>query len=174
MARPPVGYIDFFVIGDDRGVQAMLERIDTALSPTGLSAFLNVSVEPWVRSRAKARFKNEGDSAVGRWAPLRPATQEIRSSGEWPVGPTSPINRRTGELEEYITGSDGMVAVFGMGAQLSYPKPSTKKSIIEKMKTAQRGRTSPGTVPRPVLGLDERDLTHVLTSLAFWVKGNPL
>lgn len=124
-----------------------------------------------VRERAAQRFAGEGDDVSGKWAPLLPATQEIRSRGEWPVGPTSPINKRTGELEDYITKSDAQVVAHSLGATMTYPKPTTRKSISQKMKTAQQGRSIPRTVPRPVLGLNERDLSAVLLGLAFHVRG---
>ena len=151
----------------------MLTRLDTALSPVGMAAFLTGAVEPWVRERAQDRFASEGDDVVGSWAPLQPATVDVRSRGEWAIGGEHPINKRTGELENYITKSNGKAWPHALGATLTYPgKPSGKKSIVEKMKTAQTGRSHPRTVARPVLGLNERDLLHVLTSLAFYVKGS--
>jgi hypothetical protein len=165
-------FLDFDIVGDAAGVNAMLERIDTALSATSISIFLAGTIAPWLRTRAKDRFRTEGDDVTGKWAPLMPATQEIRSSGEWPVGAAHPINRRTGELEQWITGSQGTVVAHTLGATLTYPgNKTTKRSILQKMETAQRGRAKPKTVARPVLGVNERDLSYVVTMLAFHVKG---
>lgn len=168
----PTAFLDFQIVGDRNGVQAMLARLDSALSPVGLMFFLTGTVGPWVRHRAQERFQTEGDDVSGKWAPLAPATQEIRSRGEWPVGAASPINKRTGELENYITGSDALVVGHTLGATLTYPgTKTTRKSVLEKVKTAQQGRSNPRTPARPVLGLNERDLAYVVTMLAFHVKG---
>lgn len=167
-----VGLINFDIVGDTAGVQAMLNHLDTAISPTGLMFFLTGTVGPWIRERAKDRFESEGDDVVGKWAPLAPATQEIRSRGEWPVGPTGPINKRTGELEAYVTGSDALVTGHSLGATLTFPgKRTSKRSIKTKMETAQKGRAKPRTPARPVLGLNEKDLSYVITMLAFHVQG---
>lgn len=147
----------------------MLETIDSALSPVGLAAFLYGSVGPWVKERAETRFRNEGDDVVGKWAPLAETTVTIRES--YGFGGDHPINKRTGELEEYIT--QGQVAVTaGLGeASLKFPANEPKSpSLRTKVKTAQQGRSSPNTPARPVLGLGERDLGVVMTMLAFHVE----
>lgn len=165
----PTGFIDFEIVGDRRGVQAMLNSIDSALSPEGLSAFLGLAVGPWVKERAADRFAQEGDDVTGKWAPLQDATVEIRQKAGF--GGDHPINKRTGELEEYITqGQIGVTAAPGV-ATLKYPKnPPATKGLKQKMSTAQRGRGYPATVPRPVLGLNERDLAQVMTMLALHVQ----
>lgn len=167
----PTGFIDFEIVGNERGVQEMLNVVDTALSPVGLASFLGLAVAPWIKQRAAERFANEGDDASGKWAPLEPVTVEIREKSGF-QGP-GPINRRTGELEDYITqGAVGISTGPGMGA-LEYPKglPPTK-SLKEKMETAQRGKTRrPQTVPRPVLAMNETDLSHVLVLMAMHVQG---
>lgn len=147
----------------------MLNRIDSSLSAVGLAAFLHGAVGPWVKERASDRFASEGDDVSGQWAPLSSATVEIREKAGF--GGDHPINKRTGELEAYITqGQIGVVASPGLGV-LKYPdNPPRTKAIREKMKTAQQGRTRPSTVARPVLGLNERDLAQVLTMLAFHVR----
>lgn len=166
------GFLDFELVGDEQSVQLMLERLDTALSPIGMALWMGAVVGPWLRERAQGRFAEEGDDVTGKWKPLAPATQQIRSAGEWPVGPAHPINKRTSELENYITGSDATVVSHTMGSSLTYPgKQTRKKSVVEKVRTAQKGKTNPRTPARPVLGMNERDLTFVLSSLAFHVKG---
>lgn len=167
--KGPTGFIDFDIVGNERGVQAMLNRIDSSLSPVGLAAFLHGSVGPWVKQRATDRFKLEGDDVTGQWAPLQQTTVEIREKSGFP-GP-NPINKRTGELEAYITeGQVGVVASPGLGV-LTYPdNPPRTKAIREKVKTAQRGRPQPSTVARPILGLNERDLSEVMVMLALFVQ----
>lgn len=166
----PVGFIDFDIVGDKYGVQRMLKHLDSAFSVEGLAAFLKVSVEPWLRERAKGRFDSEGDDASGKWAPLQQTTIDFRERDGF-NGP-GPINRRTGELEAYITGADmGIVSVPGL-ATLTYPKePPKGKALSQKVSTAQKGRSQPNTVARPILALSERDLGAILTQLAFHVKG---
>lgn len=169
MATRASGFIDFDIVGNQRGVQAMLNSIDSALSPSGLATFLGMAVGPWVKERAQDRFATEGDDVTGKWAPLSEVTVDIREKSGFEGA--HPINRRTGELEEYITqGQVGVVATPGL-AVMTYPKnPPNTKSLKEKVSTAQRGRSNPSTVPRPVLGLNERDLAQVLTMLAFHVQ----
>ena len=148
----------------------MLNQIDSAMSPVGLAAFLHGSVQPWLIERAKSRFANEGDEVVGKWLPLSEATVSIRESSGFEG--SHPINRRTGELEAYITGSGVDVVAAPGVATLRFPGRNTPtKAVREKMSTAQRGRSNPKTPPRPVLGLGEKDLATVMTTLAFHIKG---
>ena len=153
MATRGTGFIEFDIVGNQRGVQAMLERIDSALSPTGLAAFMGLAVGPWVKERAQSRFAQEGDDVTGKWAPLADATVEIREHAGFEG--SHPINKRTGELEEFITqGQIGVVSTPGLTV-MTYPKdPPAGKGIRQKMETAQVGRSFPSTKPRPVLGLN--------------------
>lgn len=165
----PTAFLDFELVGNERGVQEMLNSIDSALSPVGLATFLYGAVGPWVKQRAADRFTSEGDDVSGKWAPLAQTTVEIRET--YGFEGARPINKRTGELEAYITqGEVGVTTAPGMGV-LKYPKnPPSTKSLRQKVKTAQQGRTSPSTVARPILGLGERDLAQVVTMLAFHVQ----
>ena len=166
----PSGFIDFEIVGNKLGVQAMLERVDSALSPIGMAEFLGLAIGPWIKARAQDRFDREGDDVSGKWLPLSDTTVEIRENMGF--SGAHPINRRTGELEEYVTqGSIGIINGPGVST-LRYPnKPPATKSLREKMTTAQKGRSHPNTPPRRVLGLNERDLMHTLTMLAFHVQG---
>jgi hypothetical protein len=168
MAKPS-GFIEFDIVGNERGVQQMLNSIDSALSPVGLAAFLYGAVGPWVKERAADRFQQEGDDVSGKWAPLQQTTIDIREHSGF-EGP-HPINVRTHELENYITQGDiGVTTSPGYGI-MRYPQnPPKSKGLREKVKTAQGGRTTPPTVARPVLGLNERDLAQVLVMLAFHVQ----
>lgn len=167
--------------GDASGVEFMLERVNTALSAVALVEFMTEQVAPFLGVRAKERFKNEGDDAVGKWAPLGYMSQRIRSFGRqagfWTVGDSHPINRRDGELEEYITSGIGYTIPTGAGdVTMAYPDPTDpgfnmSTELKDKISTAQRGRTSPSTVPRPVLGVSERDMVYVLERLALHITG---
>jgi len=157
----------------DEEVQRVMDRLMYQLSPVGLSNFLGLEVGPWLRTRASDRFFDEGDDVSGPWAALSEVTQEIReSSTDFSVGGSHPINKRTGELEEYVTGSYARFWPTTMGATVRYPgAPSSKKSLRDKMKTAQEGKIYPRTVPRPVLGVNETDLIFVQTALMFFFSG---
>lgn len=170
MAAP--GSIDFHMDIDTTDLEGTLARLDTALSPAGLSVFLTGVVAPWIRERAENRFMNEGDDVVGKWAPLMPATQEIRGRGDWGVGPAHPINRRTGDLEEYITRSNTSVIAAADSALLIYPDTApSKPGLKAKVETAQKGKSRPKTPARPVLGVNERDLVFVMQSLSTYIQG---
>jgi hypothetical protein len=160
--------IDFIV--EDKSVEAMLFRLDTALNPVAIAVFLQGSVDPWVRQRAEQRFKGEGDDVVGRWAPLKESTQDIRAQSGY--GASHPINRREGELEDYIVDSPNRLAVNPMGATLTMPGAPPTGELKKKFDTAQKGKDFPRTVPRPVIGLNEQDLVFILTSLATYIA-NP-
>jgi hypothetical protein len=162
------GYIDVQIVGDTSGVQAMLMHLHNKLSPGNMASFLLGNVDPFLRTRASARFSGEGDDVVGSWAPLQPATQAIRVNKGY--GADHPINRRTGELERYITGTMGSVAVTPLGSVLTSPGTPPSGELADKVSTAQSGRAFPRTVPRPVLGVNERDLAAVLTMLALDIQ----
>ena len=155
------------IIPVDQGVQAMLIKMQVALSPVSIGGFLQTTVDPYIRGRAKSRFTSEGDDAVGKWAPLSPVTQDIRSKAGY--GATGPINIRTGQLAEYITGTPGGVLPNTQGATLTSPGTPPSGVLLKKVQTAQHGKKSPQTVPRPVMGLGETDLIAVLTELSQFI-----
>lgn len=172
MARS-TGYIDIDLIGDVKYVTKMIDHLDQKLGPQGLTAFLSMTVYPYLLNRAKERFQDEGDDAVGKWAPLAPATEVIRQSMGF--GGAHPINVRTGELERYITqGSvSSSVQASGLGAFLQHPaNPPSGKKLKSKLKTAQQGDPAFGRgVPaRPVLGMNETDLGFIMAAMAFYVS----
>lgn len=139
------------------------------LSPALMMGFMSATIYPWIRQRAQQRFLDEGDDASGKWAPLLESTNEFRRSGGF--GEAHPINRRTGELESYITGSDAMIAPTPAGVMMRYPGTEPSGALLEKVQTAQRGRSKPSTVPRPVLSLGIADMNFTLSSLALYIQG---
>jgi hypothetical protein len=160
-----------------RKLDASLDRLIFMLSAEGMAAWLGVNVGPWLRHRAAERFASEGDDVTGPWAPLSPATQAIRAEGPWPVGPDHPINRRTGELENWVVQGGWFAYPDGtLGASLQYPKDEPVGELREKVKVAQIGRPQsmgpdkPMTVARPVLGLNEADLAFVMTALSMDIQ----
>lgn len=164
----PVGSINIQITGDASGVQAMLNRLEQKLLPPNIGAFLNVTVDPYLQQRASQRFAGEGDDVVGNWSPLSPATEGIRSAQGY--GAAHPINRRTGDLENYIARSGGDVDVNPAGATLTFPGAPAQGELADKVQTAQVGRAFPATVPRPVLGLNQNDLLAVLTATALYIQ----
>jgi hypothetical protein len=172
MARrvPPSGgaKIGFYV--DTHHVEELLIRLDTALSPISLAVWLTDEPVMWLKGRAERRFALEGDDASGRWAPLKAATQSFRRAAGY--GAAHPINVRTHELENYITGSTNLPhgVPTGFGAVLNYPGGSPNRRLKKKIETAQIGQNErPRTVPRPVLAVDEIDLGQLLTSLSVFI-----
>jgi hypothetical protein len=163
--------IDIQIIGDSSGVQAMLNHLDTALNPVAVAGFLGATVDPYLRMRMSDRFRKEGDDVVGKWTPLAQVTQDIRQKQGF--GSAHPINRRTGRLEDFIVGSPNQLTIHSLGATLTLPGNKPLGEMKDKVETAQKGRLRPHTLPRPVLGMNERDLAFVLTALAFYVKRGP-
>lgn len=164
----PTIYIDV----NARRVDALLLRLDTAMSPLGIAQYMKVAVDPWIRRRVKERFDAEGDDAVGRWLPLSPETRIIRAAKGFQ--PDGPINVRTGELERFITqGAVERITPTSSGATYVYPGLGFGGELRTKYDTAQAGKKSPRTPPRPVVGIGERDLAHVLSSLSMWIQGKP-
>jgi hypothetical protein len=164
------------ITGDDAGVKAMLDHVDYMTSPLQMSAWLVEEVGPWIRERAEHRFQSEGDDMSGPWAALAPMTQLIRATHpDWGVGPDHPINRRTGELEDYIVNSGWRTVVEGMGVvSLMYPGEKPTGELLKKVRTAQKGKPASGsqsaTPPRPVLGLTESDFAWIVESLAYRIQ----
>lgn len=158
------GFIDISIIGDDAGVQHVLLRMNSALEPTQMGGWLRGVVGPYIRGRASARFASEGDDVTGGWLPLALVTQQIRARDGY--GPAHPINRRSGELENYIVSSPDDINVHSEGATLTYPGAAPSGELADKVRVAQQGSQWPSTPPRPVLGVNERDLEFVLGSLA--------
>jgi hypothetical protein len=164
VAVAPVGFIDMHIVGDEKGVMRILDRIEHVMSPAMIGLFLGTEVKEYVQQRARARFAGQGDDATGPWAPLSPVTARFREHAGHPG--TSPINVRTGEMEMYVTQSEGAVLIHPAGATLTYPgvEPGSF-GLQQKMETAQMGRSDPSTVKRPVLGLNGTDLMFVMARL---------
>lgn len=147
----------------DEQVLAAVGRLEALVSSDGLALFLGTTVGPYLQQRAKQRFQNEGDDVVGAWLPLNPTTVTIREA----TGFTGehPINRRTGELEEWVTQGDFFPYPIGAGATMVYPGKDASGTLKAKVETAQKGKASPATPPRPVLGVNETDLLFITAAL---------
>lgn len=152
--------LGYFV--DDKDVTVALFRLQALLSPVGMSAFLGTTIGPYLAKRAKERFQSEGDDVTGAWTPLKPATIAIRESEGYGAGP---INRRTGELENWVVRGGWNAYPTGFGASMEFPKKKPSGELKAKVETAQKGRQFPNTVARPVLGVNEQDLIFFQAAL---------
>jgi len=131
-----------------------------------------------LQERAEARFDMQGDGASGKWLPLAVATTEIRQagidSGHFAgITATHPINVRTGSMEEYITNGPGDITVEGAGSvALHFPNRviPNRKALNTKVRRAQMGD---GRTPRrPVLAVNEKDLSFFSIGLAKYIQGH--
>lgn len=156
---------------DDSDVVQAMERLINLLSPEGASAFLAAEMGPYLSKRAKQRFANEGDDAVGQWLPLAPATQAIREASNYPVAGDHPINRRSGELEDWVVGGGWNAYPTGLGASMQYPSRAPSGELRKKVETAQKGKAYPRTPARPVLAVSETDMIFFLAAFSMAVEG---
>lgn len=152
----------YYMTVDSRSLEKNMLDLEIFLSGMGLSAFLGSVMGPYLSKRAKARFASEGDDVTGPWTPLKPATVSFREEQNYGAGP---INRRTGELENWVVGSGWNAYPLGLGASMDYPKNKPTGELKDKVETAQKGRAFPKTVARPVLGLNENDMIFFQTAL---------
>lgn len=152
---------------EDKEVLQYLSQIGQRISSQGLYAFLELNADPFLQLRLRSRFANEGDDAVGQWAPLAPATQAIRAGMGY--GAAHPINVRTQDLLNYLTSSRADVEVTGSGATLTYPPRGASPSLDNKIRTAQQGKIQPATPPRPVVALSQIDDTAITRDLAQYI-----
>lgn len=159
--------IDYEIIGSTSAVAELLTKLDTAMSLQAMLTFQGVEVEKILEHRASARFAQEGDDASGGWAPLLDSTIAIRQTQGYGSGP---INVRTGQLEDYITNGGSQVKAIGSDTELTYPKPTSDPLMMAKVRTAQRGKNWPPTVPRPVLAVNETDMSEVMVALSFHIN----
>lgn len=171
--------LDVVITVQDGEVNALMRAADAATTPASFAKFHYAFTSPYMRSKARDRFRSQGDEASGRWAPLRDATEEIRENAGFPGA--SPINKRTGGLEAYIIGRPGEVTVTPVDSALFFPARPTSRAEVEKLKTAQQGK--PGgtplfggaqgmgapTPPRPVAAMDATDLIHTMSALQIHV-----
>lgn len=159
MTIAPTGGVGVEVHVDSASVELLLTRLETALSPLGLGVYME-GVDEYLRGRIRSRFASEGDDVSGPWAALKEATVTMREEAGYPGD--HPINRRTGEMYDYLTSGPARITLSSMGA--SYQLPSGGSALAqEKVAVAQRGSAGPPTVPRPVLGMNEKDLAVLLT-----------
>ena len=148
---------------------ALLAALEAKLDSRVLGVFLQSTMVPHLQRKFKEGFASETDPSGAGWAPLSAATVKIREDQGY--GGAHPINRRTGELENYITQSPGQLIPSMDQAVLKYPSERgvPSGSLGKKVRGAQKGEGK--APPRPVLGLDEQDLAFMLASLFGYFEG---
>jgi hypothetical protein len=147
----------------NQNLQILLDR-----TGPGLERYMRDDLARYLAGRAADRFATEGDEAVGGpWAPLRPATETRRAARGFP--PAHPINERTGDLRNYIIGSNGTVAGGPDDWDLTWPDGPPSQELSDKLETAQVGRNFPRTQPRPVVGLGVTDYNDILDDLSAFI-----
>ena len=163
--------IDIDIQADD--VFHILDRLDTAFSPEGMSRFMATQALPHLRARAKGRFEGEGDDASGKWAPLKDSTVSIRASGIrtglWPdILPDHPINQRTGIMHDYIVKGRAEIMTTDASTTMFFPgrRPPTPQ-LMKKVQRAQQGDRR--TQPRPVLAISQVDVNELSVRLAYFI-----
>lgn len=152
----------------------VVKNLQTLQRNTGpdLEKFMRDDLVQYIQNRAQGRFANEGDDAVGQWAPLKPATEVRRASKGF--SPAHPINVRTGDLRSYITNDSGTVSGGADEWTLTWPDPPPSGELQEKTETAQRGKAYPSTVARPVIGLGASDISRITDDLGRFIQGGLL
>jgi len=156
---------------DDSHLEALMVRLQSALSPIGMQALLRGPVKEHLQKRIAQRFASEGDDMTGPWEPLKDATVALRESQGFPGD--HPINFRTGEMYEYLTSGPEDFTGSTTVSVLTMPGDAGSTEVREKVRTAQQGLAYPNTVPRPVLGLDEEDAAVILSMAALHLATYP-
>lgn len=168
MALPAKQGINVQIVGEDQGVRAMLMATLEAVDPAHMLLFMGGMVQPYIEARIAGRFSNEGDDVSGKWAPLSDTTRHIRETEGYPG--EHPINVRTGAMREWLLSAPPDFTATGFEASMAFPGGDPSQSILDKLETAQMGRETPATQPRPVLGLGPADLAFVLQAMSEWVS----
>lgn len=158
---------DINIVVDDKDVLGAIEKTLGAVSPISLEAFLREEAVLWLQDRAQDRFSSEGDDASGKWKPLSWSTNNQRIALGFP--PVTPINVRTGILENWLIHNEGQYRPTVSGASMSWPGPVTDGELGTKFAAAQKGKSSPPTPARPVVAANEFDLEMLLNGVVQWV-----
>src|SRR3954453_12601525 len=110
-----------FITIEDRKLMKIIDDLIILFGGPGMEAWLAADIGPYLAKRAGERFAQEGDDVVGAWAPLKPATVAIRQFSNYPVSGEHPINRRSGELENWVVQGGWRAYPTNYGAAMQYP-----------------------------------------------------
>lgn len=165
---------------DMKEADRLLTGLERALAPWKLVDYLTHFAAPYLRDRAEARFKRQGDDRSGRWAPLAERTKRDRRSKGF--APSRPINVRTGALHDLVVGdvttTFAGTAGFGFdaGATMVMPRVGAPTELEDKLRVAQQGldpNPIGGAKPvpaRPVLAVNDRDADMLARGLDEWLR----
>lgn len=157
---------------DATDVEKLLINAERALSPVGVYRFMSKWAPNYFQNRAVDSFGSQADRATGPWAPLSAATIDIRERLGYGSGP---INKRTGELREWLTSSPGNTYLMGSEVIFYFPSLAPPSYAAEqKLHTAQLGRAGSenpmipgGSSPaRPVTSIDAQDVVQFMAGFA--------
>lgn len=152
---------------DSHDMDLILGRLTQSLTEERIAVFMEEEAMSYLHERISQRFAHEGDDIVGPWAPLRFSTEKVR--GDAGFGAAHPINERTGELRNWLIASH-TVTESGDGVIGDIPgNASIGLELMDKLTTAQIGRSDPSTVARPVLGIGVVDMEAIVTSMRMWI-----
>lgn len=156
-------YVVAQVIVDPRGVDPLFVALTRNLDQLNLAAFLDDTMDPFIRARIANRFQSEGDDVTGAWLPLARTTEAIRTAKGFP--PAHPINQRTHMMRDWLVETPSSVKVIGAEVVITNPGTQPSGLMHQKIQTAQAGKTVPGTPPRPVMGLSQADDLYLQNAL---------
>lgn len=166
MARGAKGAAQSGVSVDISSAELSMSKILANLSDTSLAGFLETVVAHRFSERADERFAMGGDSASGKWAPLSPATIEIRKNLGYTSGAgQGEINVRTGNLREWLVNPTTMTVPDGLGVSMAWPGPEADATISDALAQAAGKKKGP---ERPVIAYDAADVGFILSSLTAW------
>lgn len=147
----------------------MLARMAFKLTAPAMSAWMQSAVVPYIQQRMANRFAGEGDDVVGKWSPLKMETEAIRLKHGYGGG--HPINVRTGQMKNFLTGSFGNTTSAGGMTDLEFPhQGNVTGQLALKIMTAQGGSAFPPTPARPVLGMNMNDSIAITALLAGYLN----
>jgi hypothetical protein len=150
-----------------KDLDTKLTLLESRLDNTELATWMRGDLVQHLQDRASSRFAAEGDDAVGTWTPLSPITELIRSAKGF--SPAHPINVRTGDLKNFITSDDGSISASGGGLQLEFPDNPPTGELLDKLATAQTGKSNPKTPMRPVIALGLTDYNEIMDLLSIYI-----
>lgn len=162
--------LDYDVDIDDV-IFSQLREMEFVLSSEFMAWWLGVEVTQYLQHRADTRFRREGKQAGETpWKPLAEQTREERRLLGF--GGAHPINKRTGEMEEWVTTADSRVSGASGDMLLEWPGNMPEGELFTKIETAQKGRKKSNsyTPARPVIRFSEIDFAHLMSQLALQMK----
>lgn len=156
---------------DSRELDNLLYRVMIPrTSGASIRQFLTRRAWPFLKLRIVGRFQTEGDDVSGKWAELALNTKRIRGSRGFPTA--HPINRRTGDMERFLTSSFSVAGGTTGNATLSIPGRTGNLEMKHKLAVAQTGVDAHAA--RPVLALADIDRQAIEGDLWSWINGGVL